>query len=284
MKKVLLSVLTIALLAGISLMPGCELNPLTGTQVLKGTVRDAVSNLPISNARISSSPGLLVVFSDSAGNFKMAGLSPYTYTFTVTKPGYYPLTFNQKITSGDTAKVYVPLSLSFFRFDTLRVHEYFSENSLSAVNLNYGYVALETDLSKDIQMRDSAGLKFRFVSGNLALDFSGFETKFTEPLMSGRSFTEAEFDTLSKLYPVTGTLDPVNDFPNNYTRFYPSNLSGLNHVYGFYLKGRYDANSSVPRIYGMIYLNSITDAGTEKQFNVDIKVNRIGENSFNFYP
>ncbi|MCX6161249.1 MAG: hypothetical protein NTV87_07930, partial [Ignavibacteriae bacterium] len=82
MKKVLLSVLMIALLVSISLMPGCELNPLTGTQVMKGTVTNVFSNLPISNVRISSSPGLLIVTSDTAGNFKMTGLSPYTYTFT----------------------------------------------------------------------------------------------------------------------------------------------------------------------------------------------------------
>jgi hypothetical protein len=286
MKKVLISVLTIALLASISLMPGCEVNPLTGTQVMKGTVKNIVSNLPISNVRISSTPGLMIVTSDTAGKFIMTGLSTYTYTFTASKQGYFTVSFNQNITAGDTARVNVQMGLAFFRFDTLFVHEYFNNNSLSAVNLYSAYVTQESDGTKDIQMRDSAGLsqRFCFGSGNLALDYSGFETKFTEPLMSARSFTKAEFDTLSKLYPSAGTLDPVNDFPNNYTRFYPTNINGLNHVYGFYLKGRYESNQSAPRVYGMIYIKSIISSGTEKIFAVDIKINRNGENSFNLYP
>jgi len=276
----------IALLVSISLMPGCELNPLTGTQVMKGTVTNVFSNLPISNVRISSSPGLLIVTSDTAGNFKMTGLSPYTYTFTASKQGYFTTSFTRNITAGDTAKVNVQMDLSFFRFDTLRVHEFFNENSFNAVNLYSGYITQESDVNKDIQMRDSAGLnqRFCFGSGDLSLVNPGFATRFTEPLMNGRSFTKAEFDTLSKLYPAEGTLNPVNDFPSNWTRFYPTNLSGLNHVYGFYLQGRYNANSSFPRVYGMVYIDKINISGTEIQFIVDIKINRFGENSFNIYP
>jgi len=266
---------------------GCPVNPLIGTQVMKGTIKDVISNLPISNVRISSKPGSLVVYSDTLGNFTMTGLSAgVTYIFTFSKSGYFTIELSQKITTGDTATVSLQMGIAFYRFNSLAVHEYFNDNSLSAVNLFSGFVIPELNGNeKDIQMRDSAGLSqnFLFRSGDLALDNPGLKTLFTEPLMNGRDFTKQEFDTLSKLYPVTGLLDPVLDFPRNNTWFYTTNLTGLHHIYGFYLKGRYDLNGW-KRVYGMLYINSINVVGTEKQFNIDVKINRAGENDFNLYP
>jgi hypothetical protein len=100
--------------------------------------------------------------------------------------------------------------------------------------------------------------------------------------MFGRSFTPDEFDTLSRLYPVVGTLDPVNDFPNDRTQYYTNQLAGKHHVYGFYLKGRYNLNPGAPRIYGMFYLNAtVTSPTAGEQFIIDVKINKNGVNSFN---
>lgn len=92
------------------------------------------------------------------------------------------------------------------------IHEYFDDNSYSAMNLLNGMVVTETNSHKDIQMRDSAGMRVNFYlrSGDIALRIPGFETKFGF-YIAYNNISESEFDTLSKITNLGPTLEP-SDF------------------------------------------------------------------------
>jgi predicted small secreted protein len=285
MKKTFLAIYAVVILAGMALTSGCD-NTLTsvGNAVIKGNITDSLTNLPVDSVLVTTVPGSSNARTDASGNFIITGATTGTYTITMKKAGWFTKTISVAV-SGDTTRVNSKiLFTNIFEFKNLTVSEYFDDNSWSAVNLLLGQVIQELNsVNKDMQMRDSVGLgeRFLFRSGDQALDAPGLECRFTDPLMAGRSFMPAEFDTLSRLYPLTGTPDPVNDFPYDRTLYYTNQLAGMRHVYGFYLKGRYDLNPGAPRIYGMFYLNYTAISPTEgQQFLIDVKINKNGENSF----
>ncbi|WP_457621845.1 carboxypeptidase regulatory-like domain-containing protein [Persephonella sp.] len=72
----------------------------TGTLI--SSVKQAVTNEPISEATVKISPINVVRLTDSSGNYKFTGLPPGLYTIEVYKDGYLPVTGQVTIEEGET--------------------------------------------------------------------------------------------------------------------------------------------------------------------------------------
>jgi hypothetical protein len=294
MKKAILTIFTLAVLAGVILISGCQDNSIinnTGTSVIRGTITDSLPPYAgVQDVVITTNPATLTgVTTDSQGNYTLSGIGGGDYTVTAKKTGWFTKSFAVTVGEGDSSRADFKILFSnIFAFDNLIANEFFNDNSFSAVNLYLGRIVTELDATnKDIQLRDSVGMSERFLfrSGDLALDNPGYETVFGEALSSGRNFTKYEFDSLSKYNTVDGNIVPGRDFPNDRTMYYtPGSLVGNHHVYPFYLKGRFSSNPGNPRVYGLLYLNTLVlDTGLPQptyKFTIDVKINRNGENSF----
>lgn len=167
----------------------------------------------------------------------------------------------------------------------------FGGSSPSALNLLLGRVDSSASTNKDVALVDNgSGTNFYWRSGDLSfLDdiAAGMETKFGQ-LIEWSSITNAEFDTLSKIWksPLTADTLVPGDFPNTATnqynpQYFNAPLSG-NTVYAFYLKGKKDNGITPNPVYGMIRLDSAWNAGGQFPFRVqvDIKLNIGGFNQF----
>ncbi len=69
---------------------------------LSGNVIDAVKGTPVVNAEISTSPSSTIIFTDSLGNYSFSGLTPGSYTITITKNYYSEASATVNITAGTT--------------------------------------------------------------------------------------------------------------------------------------------------------------------------------------
>ncbi len=72
--------------------------PVTGE--LTGNIIDAVKGTPIVNAEISTSPSSTIIFSDSLGNYHFFGLTPGSYTVSISKNYYIETSATVNITAG----------------------------------------------------------------------------------------------------------------------------------------------------------------------------------------
>jgi hypothetical protein len=289
MKKVILTIFTVVILAGVVFVTGCDNSTNltnTGSSTIRGTITDSLTNEGVQGVVITTVPATLTgITTDAQGKFTLSGIAAGDYTVIAKKPGWFTKNYPVTVADNDSASVNFRLLFSnIYVFDNLTASEFFNDNSFSAVNLYLGKIVTELDATnKDIQLRDSVGMSERFLfrSGDLALDNPGYEAVFGDPVFSGMNFTKAEFDTLSKYYTVDGNIDPARDFPNDRTMYYtPGSLAGNHHVYPFYLKGRYNSNPGNPRVYGLLYLNNLVQGAVYK-FTVDVKINRNAQNSFN---
>ena len=168
-------------------------------------------------------------------------------------------------------------------FDNRIINEYFDDNSRSAMNLLTGVIVAETDGNKDIQLRDSSGMRINFFlrSGDLALRIPGYETDFGQDIAYA-NISESEFDTLSKITNLGTTLEP-SDFYRQSTEEYsnPKYIKApltQNTVYSFYLIGKRQSQGIT--VYGMLRLRSATIQGNEFRLAVDVKINIAGQNQF----
>ena len=161
------------------------------------------------------------------------------------------------------------------------IHEWFDDNSQSAMNLLTGTVVNEHDANKDIQMRDSSGARVNFFlrSGDQAIRIPGSRTLFGQ-FIAYDNMTEAEFDTLSKITNLGSTLEPSDFYRVSTAEYSPSYINApltQNTVYSFYLVDK----STTTNIYGMIRLRSAFIQGGEFNLAVDVKLNIAGQNKFN---
>ena len=187
----------------------------------------------------------------------------------------------ESTSSPDTLTADTTIDSNVLEFYNRIIFEYFDDNSRSAMNLLTGVVLPETDGNKDIQMRDSSGMRLNFFlrSGDLALRIPGYETDFGQ-FIAYDNITLSEFDTLSKITNLGTTLEP-SDFTRQSTEEY-SNPKYIrtpltqNTVYSFYLKGK----SPVTPIFGMLRLRSAFIQGNEFNLAVDVKINTAGQNQF----
>ncbi|HTA37790.1 MAG TPA: carboxypeptidase regulatory-like domain-containing protein, partial [Candidatus Acidoferrales bacterium] len=106
MKRVSLRLL-VATLVSIALSVGQETWALAGTTGgLTGSVVDAASSAPVAGAVVTaSSPSQsATVTTDASGHFGFLTLAPDTYTVSVTKDGYQPLSISGQIVFADTVQ------------------------------------------------------------------------------------------------------------------------------------------------------------------------------------
>ncbi len=293
MKKTILTIFTVIMLASVILISGCENNTNitnTGNSTIRGTITDSLTLLGVMDVVITTVPPTLSVTTDANGKYTLSGIAAGDYTVVAKKQGWFTRNYLVTVAENDSATAdFKMLFSNIYAFDNLTASEFFNDNSYSAVNLYLGRIVTELDATnKDIQLRDSVGMSERFLfrSGDLALDNPGYETVFGDPVFSGRNFTKFEFDTLSKYYTVDGNIVTGRDFPNDRTMYYtPGTLAGNHHVYPFYLKGRFSSNPGNPRVYGLLYLNKLVlDSISMQQqykFTIDVKINRNAQNSFN---
>jgi len=292
MKRTISTIFTIAIMTVVMLITGCQNNVVTntGNSTIRGTITDSLTFMGIQDVIITTSPPTTSgIKTDVNGNFTLSGIAAGDYTVIAKKSGWYSRQFLVTVAENDSARTdFRMLFSNIYTYDNLTASEFFNDNSYSAVNLNLGKIVTEMDATnKDIQLRDSAGVSERFLfrSGDLALDNPGYETVFGDPVFSGRNFTKAEFDTLSRYYTPDGNIVPARDFQNDRTVYYTPSSVALNHnVYPFYLIGRFNSNPSNPRIYGLLYINRLFQDTVSLQqpykFTIDVKINRNGQNSF----
>jgi hypothetical protein len=268
---------------------GCESTTglADGNGVIKGTIRDSASSLPLDSVVITTTPATSTVMTNSSGNYIISGVSDGSYIVTAKKPGYFTAIKTAEVIDADTATASTLMRFTgVYTFNNLKIAEYINNSSLSGVNLRDGIVINEVQLNdpnKDIQMRDSAGTSSNFYlrSGDLALQFAGSKTSFGVPLNNPKTgqptFTKTEFDTLSKIY----NFDGVSFYSYfNLDRTSYINTPGMaNNVYPFWLEGRATSNL---QLFGVIYLRE-SYIGSDNLFYlvIDVKINRLGFNLFN---
>ena len=78
---------------------------------INGNVTDA-SKAVIQSARVAVTPGNFVTTSDQLGDFVVIGLTPGTYTVTVTSAGFSPFTQNVTLTAGQALELPVVLQVA----------------------------------------------------------------------------------------------------------------------------------------------------------------------------
>jgi len=290
MKKTYLFVFLAFVLISTVIITGCESTSSTGgTGIIKGNIKDSITSSPLKDVLITTVPSSSNGVTDSLGNFEITGLAEGSYVLTFKRAGYYSKTTSVLSTSDTVSLGTIRMFfMNIWVFNGLTVNEYFDDNSYSAVNLYLGQVIQETNnANKDIQLRDSAGTSanFYFRSGDLAIRFAGYQTKFSNPQINPRTnsyeFTKADFDTLSKIQTISPSISEA-DFPNDGTWYFNAPLQGSDHkVYAVYLKGR----GYIPPVYGMFFLNYGTRdtiaPGQPYKFTIDVKVNKNGLNEFN---
>jgi hypothetical protein len=166
-------------------------------------------------------------------------------------------------------------------FDSVQISEYFGPTSSSAVNLFLGKVLSDTDINKDINMRDSfsTGHNFFLRSGDQSLNPVGYKCLFNSHYSN---MTKANFDTISVI-PVGHDPLVQSDFPSLDTRqwgYFDVGL-GQGRVYDFYLVGKFNANQTEHQVFGILYLEqgfSSIIAGFKEV--VWVRINTDGRNHF----
>lgn len=286
MNKLLITAFNISIL--ISAIAGCDssTSPVIPIGVIKGFVRDSLSGSGIEDVTVSAIPFISSTTTNSSGYFIMTGVNSGDYTLTFKKQGYNYKSVPVSVGS-DTTTANIKLFFSgLYIFNGRLLNEYFDSNSLSSINLIFGFVVNLNASEYDMHLRDSAGTSNNFYlrSGDLTMNLAGFQTKFSpalkNPLNNSYTFTKQQFDTLSKIYTADGNIDPVRDFTEDRIPSFYATPNMPNGVYSFWLNGR---NMSPP-VYGMFFLNySYIDTIAQNQFKliIDVKVNRSGLNSFN---
>ncbi len=98
----------------VALLAVCAVSPLraqTQNASINGNVTDA-SKAVIQGARVAVTPGNFVTTSDRLGDFVVIGLTPGTYTVTVTSAGFSSFTQNVTLTAGQALELPVVLQVA----------------------------------------------------------------------------------------------------------------------------------------------------------------------------
>jgi len=85
----------------------------TFKSMVKGTVTDSVTGLPISSATVSLtdfSATVLTALTDAEGKYTIADVYPGTFTGTIATQGYYPQTFSETISPGQVLTLDISLT------------------------------------------------------------------------------------------------------------------------------------------------------------------------------
>lgn len=263
-------------------------SPTTGESVIRGVVRDLLTNQPLEGVFVRTIPASDVDTTNSAGQYQLVGLQNGSYLILFSKTNYKTDTVARTVSGKDTLTVDVNMSFGdVMVFNGLVVFESFTGSSYSGVDLYEGKVVTENNPIRDIQFKDSNGTRYNFYfrSGHLSLNNilpAGYETEFSELL---GMYTKPQFDTLSKRWDVVGReINPDWDFGYYYTQYFNMFPSGssLRPVYSFYLKGRYPGQNGGRRIYGLLLIRDLIYDQPNDIYKViiDVKINKDSKNYF----
>jgi hypothetical protein len=270
---------------------GCSTTSSEGsTASLKGIVFDTTNpSLPkIPGATIYLEQTNATTTSDTAGFFIFTSLTSGLYNVDVTKPGYNKLSTTVYVIADTVTWITAPMTFkNVYIFNGIVMDEYFSNTSSSAADFLNGRTVADNTTEKDIQIRDTiVGTDTLLWLRAANLDsppFQGYSVFFSN--VFGQTYTKAQFDTLSKYNTQDGNIYPYRDFPNvnGIDRFIDYH-NYQNNVYAFSLEGRYLNNNTIPRVYGLMFIDSVWyDYGMNaRRIRVDIKINTGQQNYFNF--
>jgi len=257
-----------------------------GSAVLKGVVRDSVSGKGIAYANIviTSTSFSRNIGTDSTGYFICQDLETDTYNLTIRANGYYPKITSYLVPADDT--LFTNINLLFtniYLYPSLDCEEYITPESSCALALDQGTYLPATNLSKDIQLMDTAiisgdtTISVFFESSDLDLLNPGKETKLS-PLFASL-YTQNQFDSLFSYPGFSNNLDAC--YPNKKTDII--NINSIGYVYAFYLKGK--SNGFLKPIFGLMRISNVGIRTWGTRFvTVSLKINKNGENSFNPNP
>ncbi len=149
----------------------------------------------------------------------------------------------------------------------------------NAFNALTGQIKADMSGDRDIEMPDSSGgsghMYLRSGDGTNPLDVIGNETKFT----TGWAISHDVFDTLTTYYNNTGAITPL-DFTSHTTFRFDIGIANPYLAYGFYLKGRSTVLANGYNLYGMLYIESITNTSNGRKVMIHVKLNTHGLNDF----
>jgi len=256
--------------------------------IVYGIVIDSATHLPIDSAYVNTIPAGNGCYTDGTGFFRVTGIpmpSSGVIAYVIANKGQYENdTLGLWLLANDSQYVRLVLmpNHGILIRDNFILEQYTGQQSNSSLDLANLTLVQGQNPYRDADLRDSLGLGQRFQFRTAIADpiLFSFDTKFAGSL---GNFTKSQFDTLKMIY---GLNDPISDsyFSNSSTSFIPNPLTE-NSVYPFYLAGRNTLNPGSPKIYGLLYINSIwTDPGSGNvRMRVDIKENRNGLNYFVTY-
>lgn len=269
---------------------GCEIQQASYKDTgVGGTIRDSSTKKGLPGVLVKIQQSTYSTVTDSNGNYYIGKIGVPTsagnFYIDYEKPGYNPLTLFAILYAGDTTKrinysLYSPTINSVFTVNDLVVNEYKNKKSYSMLNLYHLYV---TDDSiwyniDALMLGSGTSGSFALYAGGYAQPTTGWDTRFTNLL---GYYTQAEFDTLSRIDVGPRAIDPDIDFPTQITQTFSEPFS-QSPVYGFYLLGRYNYDPSYPRVYGLLridYFYFDNAAGIYKAV-IDVKINRNEQNYF----
>ena len=105
MKKLLKLWLPVALLATL-----CACKPEEEYGTIYGIVRDVETYVPLSNVKVTLSPGGAYQMTGNDGRFEFTELEIYQYTITVQKEGYSTNRKQVNVIAGESVEANIPMS------------------------------------------------------------------------------------------------------------------------------------------------------------------------------
>ncbi len=175
-------------------------------------------------------------------------------------------------------------------FRNIPVYEFFNSTSQSSIDLFQGLTVDANNAIRDIELADSSGFgidKFYLRSGDGSQDdFAlGQETKFIPFFQTRNNYSQAGFDTITRIDPGhSGNLVPADFYKYNTFSLGRSFTSNDLRVYGFWLKGKKISFGLPYEVFGIMYMKSIETLNIggipTYKLTIDIKINTHGENDF----
>jgi len=288
MKKVFY-LLHYILISALFFLYSCDSNPSETPSYppgsITGRVLDSGTHRPLAGVYISTIPATFGCLTDTSGRYTLTGIPMGTTGMTVqiiySRVRYINDTVGATVSSYDTLRMpdvrLIPINGVLV--GTITIQQYDYPESYSSLELDYILPVMRKWFARDIDLMDSANakLRFRFWSSHLSLTNPiGFITKLGN---SVGNYTKAEFDTLAMYYGANVPLTDA-DFPIYWTEYFYTPLTG-SPVYPFYLYGRFAANQSSSKIYGLLHIESTwLEPNNIFKVRVNVKININGQNYF----
>lgn len=171
-----------------------------------------------------------------------------------------------------------PADANVVRFDNLDI----TPATLNGIDLYIGK-NIGSNAGKDIAVISGGinGPPYYFQSGDIS---GGSKTGFT---LVDSTISQSGYESISSVsaWGSAGAsiVDTVDFLSHSNTMSWGTinNPATINPVYGFYLQGKYANGTTSAKVFGLIYINSVSGGGaTIIKINISVRFNKVGLNKF----